>query len=490
MAETHHFLAIDFGAESGRGVLVNLREGKAEMEEIHRWPNTPVRLGGTLYWDFPFLYSQMLASMRICADRGVKLSGISPDTWGVDFGLLDGDGKLLSLPVHYRDSRTDGIHEYSDPIMTRQEIYAATGYEPWPISSLFQLLAMQRDKSPLLDAAKTFLNMPDLFNYFLTGKARGELSIANNSNLLGTDCKWCREIIDRFNLPDIFPELIEPATVLAELAACVADETHLARVPVIATCGHDTGAVAAAVPAQGDDWAFLSCGTWSILATLLDTPIATPRALELGFANEYTAGGWYMCRNILGLWLVQELKRKWDVSSDPWDYDRMTAAAIEAEADDFAGLVNVADESLLAPADMEEALLAVLAGAGQGKPDSRGQLVRCVLESLALECAWRLEAMAELTGRKKSSLYMVGGGIANKLLCQFTADACGMPVHAGADQCTAMGNGLCQALAIGALTNRSQIREVMRNSCELTTYEPRDESVWQDKRGRYRELMD
>ena len=485
MAKEHHFLALDLGAESGRGILVTLKGGKVEMDQVHRWPNRPVRMGGTLYWDFPFLFAEVVSALKAAAERKVDLAGISVDTWGVDFGLLGRDGKLLGNPVQYRDSRTENIHEYSNKTMSVDEIFAATAYEPWAISSLFQLLAMQRDGSPLLDVAETFLNMPDLFNYFLTGIKACDMSIVNTANLLATDCTWADEIIERFGLPKMFPEFVRPASVLGPLTGEVQEVTGLGDVPVIVTCGHDTSAAVAAVPGQGENWAYLSCGTWSILGALVDEPIATPQCLELGFTNEYTIGGWYLGRNILGLWLVQELKRKWDTASDPWDYPRMTAEAAEAES---SALVNCADESLMAPPDMEEALGKLIRDSAQDAPAGRGGLVRCVLESLALEYDRSLESVGALTGRKQQALYMVGGGIHNKLLCRLTANACGVPVHAGADQCTAMGNALGQALSLGILKDREDIRRVMRNSFETTTYEPQDQEAWSEKRKAYRRL--
>jgi len=483
MSDTHRFLAMDFGAESGRGIVVTLREGKVSVEELHRFANRPVRMAGTLHWDFPSLFAEAINSLRICAERGFSPDGIGVDTWGVDFGLLGADGKLLGNPVHYRDSRTENIHEYSNPKMHVDEIFALTGYEPWAISSLFQLLSMQRDGSPLLNMAETFLNMPDLFHYFLTGLRRNEMSVLNTSNLLGVEGGWAEPIIKAFGLPrNMFGEIISPAGVLGPLSGEVCDQTRLGEVPVLASCGHDTSAAVAAVPGEGDNWAYLSCGTWSILGALIDAPIATPQCLKLGFTNEYTIGGWYLGRNILGLWLVQELRRKWDSPFDKWDYNRMTAEADEAAS---GPLVDCADESLMAPADMEEALLALLKRTNQSAPAGRGQLIRCVLESLALEYALRLEAVGTLTGKKPDAVYMVGGGVKNKLLCQFTADACGVPVYAGADQCTALGNALGQALALGVLKSPEQIRQVMRDSFEMTAYEPQDTGFWADKRALY-----
>jgi rhamnulokinase len=483
MADGHHFLAMDFGAESGRGEIVTLAGGKVTMEEVQRFPNRPVRLGKTLHWDFPFLFGEVLNSLRACAHRGVKLSGIGVDTWGVDFGLLGCDGALLGNPVHYRDSRTENIHDYSNRFLSRDEIFSLTAYEPWAISSLFQLLSMQRDGSPLLGVADTFLNTPDLFGYFLTGTKASDRSIANTSNLMGTDGQWSRRIIDAFHLPaKMFAPLVEPGTVLGGLSPSVRKDVGLGEVPVITTCGHDTSAAVAAVPGRGENWAFISCGTWSILGCLLPAPISDKKCWDLGFTNEYTIGGWYLGRNISGLWLVQQLRKKWDIPKDPWDYVRMTKEAA-AQNSKGLGLLNAGDPSLLAPHDMEEALLKLVRGGAT--PDGRGQLVRLVLESLALEYRRGLDAMSDLVGWQPKAVYLVGGGIANKLLCQLTADACGCPVYAGADQCTAMGNALIQAAALGVLKGPDDIREVMRSSTQTTVYEPKDAGLWQEKRAQY-----
>jgi rhamnulokinase len=486
MGERYHFVALDLGAESGRGELVTLGDGKVTMEEIHRWPNRPVRMAGTLTWDLPFLLAEVVAAIRAAVDRGLPLASIGIDTWGVDFGLLGADGKLLGNPVHYRDGRTAKIHEYSGRIMSNDAIFAATGYEPWAISSLFQLLAMQRDSSPMLAAADSFLNMPDLFNYFLTGRKCNELSVVNTSNLLGADCQWATGVMDAFGLPRrLFNPLIAPATVLGPMLPELREATGAAAVPVIASCGHDTSAAVAAIPGEGEDWAFVSCGTWSILGTLIEKPVTDLACLRQGFTNEYTLGGWYLARNIIGLWPVQELRRKWHSGDDAWDYPRMAAEAAKAAS---GPLVDVADPSLLAPADMEEALAALIRKTHQPASTSRGQLVRCALESLALEYDFRLRAMGELTGRPARTLYLVGGGTANTLLCQLTADACGMTVHAGADQCSSLGNALCQAVAMGILKDPAEIRRVMAHSFEMTTYRPADQTAWQARRRQYAQI--
>jgi rhamnulokinase len=268
----------------------------------------------------------------------------------------------------------------------------------------------------------------------------------------------------------------------------VQGETGLtAEVPVVAACGHDTSAALVAVPAQPDTrWAFLSCGTWSIPGMLIDAPITTDRVLELSFTNEYTVEGWYIAQNIIGLWLVQELRRKWNTPEAPLDYATMTAEAAEAGK---GPIINAADDSLMAPADMESALLALVRQGGQPDPSSRGELVYGVLQSLALQYNVAINAMEELTGERPEALYMVGGGIRNKLLCQLTADACGMPVQTGVEECTSLGNACCQALATGVLDSVEDVREVMRNSYEVSSFEPRDQDAWVERREIYARLQ-
>jgi rhamnulokinase len=480
-------LAFDLGAESGRAVIINLDDQKVTMKQIHRFPNRPTPLAGTLYWDFHFLFAEILHSLRVCAEKNIKIDSIGVDTWGVDFGLLGHDGHLLASPVHYRDKRTDNIHQYSNRTLSTMDIFVESGCEPWQISSLFQLLAMKKDNSPVLQLAQTFLNMPDLVNYFLTGIKASEKSIVSTANLMATDGNWSRKIIEAFGLPDIFHNLVEPATLLGPLSEQITAKVGLKPIPVVATCGHDTSAVVAAIPAAGKKWAFLSCGTWSILGKLCQKPVTPPEALKNGFTNEYTIGSWFIGRNILGLWLIQELRRKWNTSTDQWDYDRMTKEAAAAHTD---ALVDVNDSSLMAPQDMEKALLKLLNKLKQPKPDSRGGLIYTVLQSLALDYACRLEMVNNLTKEPTDALYMVGGGVANKLLCQLTANACRIPVHAGVEQCTSLGNALTQAVALGQLASPEQIRQIMRKSFDLTTYQPKDDALWTGKLRQYKQLKD
>lgn len=469
---THTYLAMDFGASSGRAEIVRLTDGQITLEEIHRFENRPVRLNGRLYWDFPYLFGETLAALRICREQGIQIDSIGVDTWGVDFGLLDRAGRLVSNPVHYRDSRTEDIHLYSDSIVTRDKIFETTGCEPWAISSLFQLLAMQKENDPALDSAVHFLNMPDLFNYFLTGRRCSEKSIVSTGNLMTADGRWAIDLLKKFNLPNLFSELIEPGETVGYLQEAIQESTGLrGEIPVIAACGHDTAAVAAAVPAEagGNDWAFISCGTWSILGALTDQPITQPDFLKAGFSNEYTLGGWFSCANITGLWIVQELRRQWNTAEVPCTFAQLEQ---EAKSSKYQGLIEVSDSRFMAPANMEETVREALIQNGEAVPKTRGDLVRCVYRSLAREYAAKLADLSQHTGRTFDRLYLVGGGAQSKLLCQFTADACGLTIDAGVDQCTALGNALTQAVALGHLADAEAARETVRNSFHLDRYRP------------------
>jgi rhamnulokinase len=484
----HTFLAIDLGASSGRGILLTLADGRLSMEGIRRFENFKVQIGQTLHWNLLWLHQQILECLHLCAQRDVELTAIGVDAWGVDFGLLDANGKLLGNPVCYRDLRTENIHDYTDRIVSQDAIFEQTACDPWAISTLMQLLAMQRDGDVQLEHARHLLHMPDLFNYLLTGVMANDLSNLTTGNMVDPQCKWATKLFEQFGLPTALLEgdVVAPPKVLGTLSESIQKETGIGPVPVVCVAGHDTASVVAAVPAQGDHWAFLSCGTWSILGAARDEPVSDPACLHAGFTNEYTIGGWYLCHNISGLWLINELQRHWSREDASWTFSRMTDEARAAEA---GGMIDVSDPSLAAPEKMEEALLAVMAANGQPKPESRGQIVRCVLESLALEYAKRLKVLGVLAGERFETLYMVGGGIANTLLCEFTANAIGIPVEAGASECTAMGNALGLALAVGAIDSLAELRQIMRDSVEIRSYAPQNRERWETRLAEYEEMM-
>jgi rhamnulokinase len=483
------FLAFDLGAESGRAIIGTLDDGRLGLSEIHRFANEPVEVCGVLHWNVLSLFGSMLAGMRIASRfaDGV-LDGIGIDTWGVDFGLLDASGSLIGNPVHYRDRRTEGILEEVRRRMPAEKLYRVTGMSLSPIQTLCQLLAMRLKRSPALASAATFLMMPDLFGYFLTGEKRVERTNAINTQFYDpVSGTWWREVLEVFDLPGgILPPLADPATTLGPLLPSVARQAGLSSVPVIAPCTHDTGSAVAAVPAAGDDWAFLSCGTWSVVGAL------SPPSVEGGFAgglcNEVTLGGRFLCSNIMGLWLLQQARKRWESEGASYSHDELVQLA--RRSDEGRSFVNPDDPVFLAPDDMIAAIRGYCARTGQPAPKDPGEVTRVILESLALSYRRTLETIARLLGRKFRVLHIVGGGSLNALLCQFTADATGLPVLAGPVEATVAGNVLAQALARRHVSSAVEIREVVRRSMAILEYEPRESGRWEERYARFRGIVE
>jgi rhamnulokinase len=501
MATTTDYLALDLGAESGRGLLGRFDGSQLALEEIHRFPNGPVKLLDTLYWDLPRLFDDIKTALRKAAASGATLDAIGVDTWGVDFGLVGRGDTLLGNPVHYRDARTDGMLEAAFARVPRARIYEITGLQFLPFNTIFQLLAMRRANSPLLDVAETLLMMPDLFGWLLTGRRAGERTDASTTQLLdprtGT---WSDELIKALDLPRaILPELIEPGSELGPLRASVAEEVGLARpVTVIAPGTHDTASAVAAVPASAPsslsapsappDWCYLSSGTWSLLGVEVSQPVITAETMRYNFTNEGgVAGTTRLLKNIMGLWLVQESRRTWARLGREMTYEELTARAQVAPP--FSALVDPDDPSFLSPGDMPARLAAFCSRTGQVPPGDEGGFVRCCLESLALKYRWTIERLEAILGTTIRTIHVVGGGTKNALLCQFTADACGRPVHAGPVEATAIGNILMQAIGRNKLGSIADLRAVVARSFPVTVYEPRDTAAWNDAAGRFQDLV-
>jgi rhamnulokinase len=491
MAAHQKLLAFDLGAESGRGVLGLFDGRQLRLEVVHRFPNGPVRTLDTLHWDVLRLHGEMLQTLRITAADFGGVDCLGVDTWGVDFALLGRDGTLLGNPRHYRDPHTENVMEEAFKRVPRYDIYKHTGLQFMRFNTLFQLLALQRDRSPLLDVAESMLFIPDLFHYFFTGVKVNEFTDASTSQMLDPATqKWAYGLVQQFGLPTrLLGTIVQPGTVLGPLRASVASDTGLNPAPVIAPASHDTGSAVAAVPASATTWAYISSGTWSLMGVELPRPLLSEAAMGYNFTNEGGVGGTVrFLKNIMGLWLVQECRRGWERAGTAYSYEDLTTMAEKAPP--FVSLVNPDDTSFMLPPSMPSAVAAFCKRTGQPAPADAGATVRCTLESLALCYRRVFERLEELTGGRIEVIHVVGGGSQNALLNQFTADACHRPVLAGPVEATAIGNVLVQAIGLRALGSLADAREVVRRSFEVKTFEPKNPGAWQSPYARYKALVE
>jgi len=473
------FLAFDLGASSGRTILGRLKGQRLEVQELTRFPNEMLDLVGRLHWNIAQLYQEVKRGMRVCASEvAVTPDSIAVDTWGVDFGLLGADGSLLGLPFAYRDSATQGAPEQFFQKIPRRRVYELTGIQVMAINSLFQLYAMARDGSPLLRVADALLMMPDLMSYLLTGEKKTEFTIATTSQLYNpTRQDWEHELFTALGISrGIMQEIVPPGSLLGRLRPTVSQETGLPPVPVIATASHDTASAVAAVPAEGTDWAYISSGTWSLVGVESERPIVTEQAEEFNLTNEGGVSGTFrVLKNVSGLWMVQECRRSW-ARDRLYSYEEL--ATMAASAPQFKAVVDPDYQGFMNPPDMAEAIRLYCEGTGQPCPERPAELVRCILESLALKYRMVVEQLRQVAPRPINRLHIIGGGSQNETLSQFAADATGLPVVAGPAEATAVGNLLVQAMGLGEIASLAELRAVVRESFPLRRYEPRDPEAW------------
>jgi len=492
MSPTSNYLAFDLGAESGRAVLGRLDDDTLELATLCRFPNGPVRTLGFYHWDVLRLYGEIVEALALYRrQHGKALDGLGLDTWGVDFALLDRNGRLLGNPYHYRDPRTEGMLEAALRTVPREEVFEQTGIQFMEINTLYQLLAMKRGGDPALDEARTLLMMPDLLNYWLTGDITCEFSDATTTQCFNPRTRdWAWDLLDRLGLPkDIFRPVIQPGTIIGQLHPSVAEETGLDAVPVIAPACHDTGSAVAAVPARDRDFCYISSGTWSLMGVEVTEPVITDDSLRFNFTNEGgVCGTFRLLKNIMGLWLVQECRRTWAAQGEEYSYADL--AQLASEAPPFGPLVNPNAHEFLRPGDMPERLRAYCARTGQPQPQGVGETIRCALESLALCYRWVLEKLELMLGRELGTIHIVGGGCQNELLCQLAADATQRTVLAGPVEATAAGNVLMQALARGRVGSLDELREVVRRSFGLVEYTPRTVQGWDQAYSRFLALQE
>lgn len=493
MTTNQIFLGVDLGAESGR-VMAGLFDGsKITLEELHRFPNGPVSIGGTLRWDVLRLWAEIKKGLSAAAQRySNEIVSVGVDTWGVDYVLLSKSSEILTQPYHYRDARTSGMLDYAFSKVSRADIFAQTGLQFMELNTLYQLLAFQRSHPDMLSAAGGILLMPDFFNWCLSGSKVCEFTEATTSQCLNPlEKTWAYDMLDKFGLPtDIFPDVVPPGSELGTLLPGVAGETGLSRINVVAPATHDTGSAVAAVPTANTgkaNWAYISSGTWSLAGVEVQEAILSPATLEMNFTNEGGVDGTYrLLKNIMGLWLVQQCRRAFEKRGKTLSYDELAKMAEAAPA--FRSLVNPDDQRFLNPPDMTVAMQDYCRETGQPVPETEGQFARCALESLALKYDQVMQSIKKLTGTEVEVIHIVGGGCQNRLLNQLTANACGKPVLAGPVEATVLGNLLVQARTSGSLTTLRDIRDVVRNSTAMDTFEPQGQSEWSDAKGRFAKL--
>ncbi len=468
------FLAFDLGAESGRAMLGSLDSGRLTLDELHRFPNQPVRLPTGLYWDTLRLFHEIQQGLIVCGrERRITPNGIGVDTWGVDFGFLGSDGALVDNPRHYRDARTQGLLERTYSVVPREEIFRQTGIQHMEFNSLFQWYSMKLASSPALTTARTLLFLPDLFSYWLSGVARAELTIASTSQFYNPIEKtWAKPLLASLGLDSsVLPEIVPPGTRLGSLFEYLHRTAGFSsEVPVYATASHDTASAVTAAPAEGTDWCYISSGTWSLLGVELDSPIVNADSLALNFTNEIGAAGRVrFLKNIAGLWILQECRRAWALEGRDYSYEELAQMAAAAPPSS----IYLNPDDFTSPGDMPARIARFCRDSGVSAPVEPGPMARLVLESLAVSYRDKILSLEKLLGRPINRIHIFGGGSRNRLLNQLTADFSNKPVIAGPAEATAAGNVLVQAMGAGLVKDLDEARAIVRASFPLERFEPR-----------------
>ncbi len=483
------YLAVDLGAESGRVMLGTLTEGRVQLEEIHRFPNRSLTEHGHFHWDLPHLQGEIFAGIEKAAARGTPIAGLSTDSWGVDYVLMDAQGNAIGKPYCYRDARTHAAVDRLHLAMPFADIYAETGIQFMTINTIYHFEAQQHTDPAVFAKADRFLNIADYFNAQLGGEPAAEQSLASTTQLYNPRTQtWSDKIAAQLGVKkSLFPRIVPSGTILGPVRGKLASLPALAQAKVIATCSHDTGAAVAAVPATGDDWAYLSSGTWSLLGAELREPVITDAAREAGFTNEVGLGGTIrFLKNIAGLWVLQECRRAWEENGAKLTYDDLTRLA--ADNGPAAAHLNLSDPRFLAPGNMPGKIAAFCHETAQPIPANPGEFTRTILESLALTYAQTLRELENVTGRKIGRLHIVGGGSRSALLNQLSADAIGRPVITGPVEATAIGNVLIQALALGHLASAAELRRIVENSFPTQSFTPGAKLFSDTARSRFQQI--
>ncbi|MBZ0292884.1 MAG: rhamnulokinase [Anaerolineae bacterium] len=475
---TKNVLAIDLGAESGRVLRVSFDGKRFAMEDVHRFPNTPVTAGGTFYWDVLRLWHDIQTGIQ---QSKTDVGSIGIDTWGVDFALLDRDGRLLSNPVHYRDSRTEGMMDWVFERVPRRQIFERTGIQFIMLNTLYQVASLVKNQSPLLECAATLLTIPDLLNYWLTGVLSCEFTLATTTQFFNPRTNdWDYDTLQAIGIPtNILTPIVQPGTRIGSYEG----------IPVIAPACHDTGSAVVAVPTTTENYAYLSSGTWSLIGLELTEPVISDESYAANVTNEGGVYGTYrFLKNVMGLWLAQQCRVTWHAEGKDYSYNDLTRLA--ASADPFVSLIDPDDPRFLPPGDMPARIREFCSQTGQPVPQTDAEVIRIVYESLALKYRYVLDKMAEITGKPIDRLHIIGGGSQNKLLNQMTASAIGRTVITGPVEATALGNAIVQFISLGEIADLGQARAILSETLDTEHYEPGDQSAWEDAFIRFTTLVE
>lgn len=492
MSDNKYFFAIDLGATSGRTILGSLVNDKLEQEEISRFPNNLIETGGHFYWDIYALYLEMIKGLQIVGKRGIELTSIGIDTWGVDYVLIGSDGEILRNPRAYRDPITfDAMDDYLQHVIPAREVYDVTGIQFLNFNSIFQLYAMRREKNAALKAAKKILFVPDALSWMLTGNDVCEYTVASTSQLLDPRTKQLDErLLASLNLSrSMFGKMVSPGTVIGVLTDEVQKLTGLGPIPVVAVPGHDTASAVAAVPAKDEKFAYLSSGTWSLMGIEMKHPIISDRSYELNFTNEGGINGTTrFLKNICGMWLYERCRKEWPEDIRALSHPELQGMAMDAPA--FRSIINPDDKAFANPASMIEAIREYCRDTGQHVPETPAEICRCIFDSLALRYRQVFRWLKEFADFDLDVLHVIGGGSRNKYLNLFTADALGVEVLAGPQEGTAIGNIMTQAQTAGVVSDIWEMRRIIANSIEMTTYHPtEDKAIWDTAYEKYLEIL-
>ncbi len=483
-------LAFDFGASSGRAMIAQFVDGRITMEEIHRFTNDPVSVRETLYWDALRLFFNIKQGItRAVNAGGFDMIGI--DTWGVDFGLIGYDGQLVQNPVHYRDGRTKQPYRDFFKKITPDELYETAGIQHMAINTLYQLYALREQSPDLLDQTQKILFTPDLYNYFLTGEMKAEYTIASTSEMLDAKKRdWSDKLLGLAGIPrEKLCDITMPGSKCGLLSDEICHELGAPKATVMCTASHDTASAVAAIPTQEKDFIFISCGTWSLLGTELDEPCLNAKAREYNFTNEGGVNDKYcFMQNIMGTWLIQESRRQWIREGEEYGFGELESEATKAEG--FRCFVDVDDEAFVEPGNLPRRIRAYCRQTGQFEPQAKGEIIRCIDESLAMKFAYSIARLEECTGKTYGTVHILGGGTKSALLCQMTANATGKTVVAGPDEATVLGNVAVQLIAAGEIADVAEARRVVEQSTGLKRYEPQDTQLWQTHFETYQNIME